>query len=64
MYKYKDMQKNIFVNGHEQLDVVEDCKNILQKIKKLKPYIIEFKGNNLIKPKTYLFNYAIRGNDW
>lgn len=64
MYKYKDVQKNIFVNRHKRLDIVKDCKNVLQKIKKLKPYIIEFKRNNLIKPKIYLFNYAIGGNDW
>ena len=57
------MCKNVFVDRHEQSDVVKDWKNFLQKIEELKPYIVEFEENNAIKPKVYLANYAVRGNN-
>lgn len=28
-FEYKDVEKNVFVDGHEQPDVVEDCANFL-----------------------------------
>ncbi len=34
--------KDVFVDGHEQTDVVEDRKNFLKKMKELKPYMVEF----------------------
>ena len=58
------MHKDIFVDGHERLDVVEDCKNFLQKMEELKPYIVEFEENGAIKPKIYLSDCVISGNDW
>ena len=57
------MCKNVFVDGHEWSNVVENCKNFLQKIEELKPYIVEFEENGVIKPKIYLSDYAIEGND-
>lgn len=58
------MHKDIFTDGHKQSDIVEDCKNFLKKIKELKPYMIEFEEDSLIKPKIYLFNRVIRGDNW
>lgn len=55
------MQKNIFIDGHERSDVVEDRKNFLTKIEELKPYIVEFKKNGTMKPKIYPQDCAIRG---
>lgn len=48
------------MDGHEQLSVVEDCANFLKKIQELKLYMIEFYDNGAMKPKVYLFNYAIK----
>lgn len=45
------MNKNIFVDRHEQSDTIEHCNNFLTKIKKLKLYMVEFKRDNLMKPK-------------
>lgn len=49
----------MFVNRHEQSNVVEDCLNFLKKIKKLKLYIVEFNENGTMKPKVYPPDYVI-----
>ena len=52
-YEYKDVRKEVFVDGHERADVVEDRINFLQKMEELKPYIVEFGENGAMKPKVY-----------
>lgn len=52
-YKYKNIYKDIFINGYKQLDTIKDPKNFLYKIKNFKPYIIKFYKNGTIKPKVY-----------
>ena len=59
-YKYNDVYKDEFINGYKRLDVIKDCKNFLKKIKELKPYIVEFEEDGVIKVKTYPFNDAVR----
>ena len=54
----------MFIDGHEQPDVIEDCKVFLNKMKELKPYIVEFDENDAMKPKTYSLNCAVGGNHW
>ena len=63
-YKYKNIYKDIFINGYKQLDVVENCKVFFNKIIELKPYIVEFDKNSVIKPKVYPLDWVIRGNNW
>ena len=63
-YEYKDVYKDVFINGHEQSDVVEDCKVFLNKMKELKPYIVEFDEDGAIKPKVYSLDCVVGGNDW
>ena len=58
------MRKDVFVDGHEQSDVVEDRKNFLYKMEELKPYIVEFDENGAMKPKVYLADCVIGGNNW
>lgn len=60
MKKYK----NMFIGRYKQPDIVEDCKVFLEKIEKLKPYIIEFNKNSIIKSKFYLLDYMVRDNNW
>lgn len=59
------MYKDVFMNEHEQsLDIVEEWKNFIRKIKKLKPYMIEFKENSAINNKIYPFDYIVYNNDY
>lgn len=54
-YKYKNLGKDIFINRYKWSDVVEDCKIFLEKIKELKPNIVKFEENNVMKKRfTYL----------
>lgn len=61
---YKDVRKDIFVNGHEWSDVVEDCANFLNLIEELKPYMVEFYDDSIIKPKVYPFDYTMGGENY
>lgn len=38
-YVYKDVHKDVFVDGHEQSDVGKDCANFLKQMKELKPLL-------------------------
>lgn len=57
------MRKEIFINEHDWFDIVEDHKNFSIKIEELKLYVLEFKEDCIIKPKTYSSNCAIRGDE-
>lgn len=41
-FEYKDVEKDVFVDGHEQPDMVEDCANFLNLKKNMEPYLVEF----------------------
>lgn len=62
-YEYRDMRKDVFIDGHKWPNVVEDQINFLQKIEELKPYIVEFEENDIIKPKVYPADCAIGRNN-
>lgn len=34
-YKYKDVHKNVFINGHERPNIVENCRIFLNKMKEI-----------------------------
>lgn len=57
------MCKDVFIDRHEQSDVVEDRKNFLRKMEELKPYMVEFKENSAMKDKIYPADYAVHGNN-
>lgn len=52
----KHVRKDIFVDQHKQLDVVEDCINFLRKMEELKLYMIEFKEDST---KIYLLDCIV-----
>lgn len=54
----------MFINGHEQSNVVENHKIFLNKIKELKPYIVEFNKDGTIKTKIYFLDYIVKGKNW
>ncbi len=57
------MSKNVFVDENEQSDVVEDRKNFFKKMEEFKPYRVEFKEDCIMKPKVYLSDCEVGGNN-
>lgn len=57
------MKKDVFIDGHERSDMVEDCKRFLNKIEDLKPYLVEFNEDGTIKDKTYPPDCTVRDED-
>ena len=53
----------MFLDGYKQADIVEDCKNFLKKLEELKLYMVEFEEDSIIKPKIYLTNCVINGDE-
>ena len=62
-YKWKDVQKGIFFDGHEREDVVEYREIFLEEMKALLPYFVEFKEDGTILPKEYLDDCAVGDSD-
>ena len=60
---YKDVHKDISVDGHEQSDIVENRANFLNKIEELKPYIVEFYDDGAMKSYIYLSDCALEGEN-
>lgn len=50
------MHKDAFINEYKRSNVIKDCENFLKKIEELKPYMIKFKKNVVIKTKIYIFD--------
>ena len=63
-FVYKKVCKDVFIDNHKQLDVVEDQNCFLIKIEKLKLYIVEFSKNSVIKAKDYLVNFVVKGKKY
>lgn len=42
---------------------MEDCKEFIRKIEELKPYMIEFEENNVMKDKIYQSDCIVRGKN-
>lgn len=61
-FEYKDIKKNVFVDGHERPDMVEDCQKFLRIMKDLEPYLIEFEEDGFMKTKNYPDDCAVGGN--
>lgn len=59
-YIYKIVRKDVFVNGHEQSDRIEDCANFLNQMKELKSYMVEFSHNSAMKSKVYLSDCTMK----
>lgn len=43
--------------------MVKNYKRFLNKIKDLKPYLLKFNKDDIIKNKMWLFDYIIKSND-
>lgn len=49
----------MFIDRHDQANVIEDHMNFFKRLKELKLYIIEFEKDSIIKPKIYLTNCVV-----
>ena len=63
-YKWNEVQKEVFFDGHEQKDVVEYRETFLDEMKLLLPYFVEFSDDGSILPKTYSEDCALGGPSW
>ncbi len=57
------MRNDVFVDAHERSDIVEDRKNFLTKMEELKPYMVEFKEDCIMKPKVYPSDCTVGGDE-
>lgn len=63
-FKYKNMKKDVFIDGHKWSNIIKNHKKYLKKIKELKLYLVKFNENNTIKEKNYLANCTVGGNNY
>ena len=61
--KYKDIHKNLFIDGHEHSNLVNDPNNFLTWMEDLKPHMVEIEENGEMKRKNYPFVWAVRDDD-
>lgn len=62
-FEYKDVKKDVFVDGHKQPDVVEDPKKFLHQMEELKPYLVKFNEDGTMKEKIYPIDCTVGGSD-
>ena len=60
-YKWKEVQKGVFFDGHEREDVVEYREEFLDEMKKLLPYLVEFSEDGSMISKEYPEDCAVGG---
>ena len=58
-FVYKEVRKDVFVDGHKRTDVVEDQNCFLTHIEELKPYMVEVDEDGGMKAKEYLVDCAV-----
>ena len=62
-YTYRDIKKDVFINGYERINVVEDQKAFLKTISDLELYLVEFDSKGNIKDKIYPDDCQVRGTN-
>lgn len=60
-YKWKNVQKRVFTDGHERPDVLEYKETFLAKMAALFPYFAEFQKDGTILDKIYPQDCAVGG---
>lgn len=53
----------MFINRYKQFDIIEDHLYFLEKMKKLKLYMIELNKDDIMKPKVYSLNYMFENKN-
>ncbi len=62
-YKWKEVQKRVFFDGHEREDVIEYRETFLNDMKSLLPYFVGFFEDGTMVPKEYPDDCAVRRPD-
>lgn len=62
-YKWKEVQKDAFLDKHEEKDMVEYKKTFLNEIKLLLPYFVEFFNDGSMLSITYFENCIMDSPD-
>lgn len=62
-FGFKDVKKDVFVDGHKQPNVVEDRANFLKLMKDMEPYLVEFNADSTMKDKAYLPGCAVNNDN-
>lgn len=62
-YKWQDVKKGIFLDGHERDDVVEYRQKFLENMKELLPYLVEFAEDGSMQEKAYPAGCVVGGPD-
>lgn len=62
-YSFRDIKKDVFVDGHGRPDVIEDRAKFLKSIAELEPYLVEFEENGTIETKAYPKDCQVGGDD-
>ena len=52
-YRYQHIEKNVFVDSHEQSNVVENRKKFVKTIEKMEFYLVEFDTEGKMFSKAY-----------
>lgn len=61
-YKYRHVGKNVFIDGHERPDVIEDRRHFLEVMEELEPYLVEFDKTGQMIPKIYPSDCEVGGD--
>ena len=62
-FEYKDVKKDVFIDGHERPDIIQNRENFLKVMKELEPYLVEFNEDGTMKDKEYPLDCAIRSTN-
>lgn len=62
-YKYWHVDKNVFVDGHERPNVVEDRKHFLKVMEEMEPYLVRFDQEGKMISKIYPSDCEMGGNE-
>ena len=63
-YKWQNVQKEVFTDGHKQPDVIEYQKTFLEKMSVLLPYLVKFQEDRFILDKQYPEDCAVGKPNW
>lgn len=58
--KYKNIKKDVFIDGYKRRNIVSDYKYLL---KELKPYLVKCNKDGIRKDKKYLLDHVIKDTD-
>jgi hypothetical protein len=62
-FRWREVRKNVFIDGHEREDVVKYRKSFLATIQGLLPYMVEFNEDGTMKSKEYPEDCRIGGQN-